>query len=88
MLKKVAPIGVHKDYACIVSNPACFGQTLTIDFTDDDQLDPTSSKFGLLDLDRSGGAGAGDMKNWLADGYPDLFPSTPCIPPGTGRRTD
>ena len=31
-LKKVAPIGLYKDMACIVSNPGCFGQTLTIDF--------------------------------------------------------
>ena len=85
-LKKVAPIGIHTDYACIVSEPECFGQTLTIDFTDDDDLDPTSSKFGLLDLDRITGAGAGDMKKWLADGYPDALPIDTMYPPGNGQK--
>ena len=27
------------------------------------------------------------MKKWLEDGYPEPSPSTPSIPPGTGRRT-
>jgi hypothetical protein len=85
-LKNVVPIGVHKDYACIVSDPACFGQPVTMDFTDDDLLDPTKSKFGLLDLDRSGGAGAGDMKDWMANGYPDLLPIDTFYPPANGIK--
>jgi Putative Flp pilus-assembly TadE/G-like len=85
-LKRVAPIGIHKDYACIVSDPGCFGQTLTLDFTDDDNLDPTSSKYGLLDLDRVTGAGAGDMKKWLEDGYPDALPIDTMYPPGNGQK--
>jgi Putative Flp pilus-assembly TadE/G-like len=85
-LKKVAPIGIHKDYACIVSDPDCFGQQLTLDFEDDDVLDPTKSKFGLLDLDGSGGAGAGDMKDWLTDGYPNALPIDTFYPPANGEK--
>jgi len=85
-LKNVAPIGVHKDYACIVSDPGCFGQTVTMDFTDDDVLDPTKSKFGLLDLDRDGGAGAGDMKDWLTNGYPDYLSIDTDYPPANGEK--
>jgi Putative Flp pilus-assembly TadE/G-like len=65
-LKNVAPIAVHRDKACIVTNPACFGQPVTMTF---DALDVTNSKFGLLDLDRDGNAGAGDMKCWVEQGY-------------------
>jgi hypothetical protein len=85
-LKDVAPIGVHKDYACIVTNPSCFGKTVTMDFEDDDALDPTKSKFGLLDLDRSGGAGAGDMKDWFANGHPDALPIDTFYPPANGEK--
>ena len=38
-----------------------------------DELDVTKSKFGLLDLDRDGNAGAGDMKDWLENGYDGPF---------------
>ena len=85
-LKNVAPIGVHKDFACIVTDPGCFGQTVTMDFEDDDVLDPTKSKFGLLDLDRTLGSGAGDMKDWLTDGYPDALPINTFYPPANGEK--
>jgi Flp pilus assembly protein TadG len=85
-LKNVAPIGVHKDYACIVTDPGCFGQTVTMDFDDDDVLDPTKSKFGLLDLDRDGSAGAGDMKDWLTNGYPDALEIDTFYPPANGEK--
>lgn len=85
-LKNVAPIGVHKDFACIVTDPSCFGQTVTMDFEDDDTLDPTKSKFGLLDLDRTLGSGAGEMKDWLTDGYPDALPINTFYPPANGEK--
>jgi Flp pilus assembly protein TadG len=85
-LKNVAPIAVHKDYACIVTNPGCFNQTVTMDFGADDVLDPTKSKFGLLDLDRSGSAGAGDMKNWIEDGYPGYLPIDTDYPEANGHK--
>jgi Flp pilus assembly protein TadG len=85
-MKNVAPIGVHKDYACIVTDPGCYGQTVTMDFDDDDLLDPTKSKFGLLDLDRDGSAGAGDMKDWLTEGYPDSLPIDTFYPPANGEK--
>jgi len=85
-LKNVAPIAVYKDYACIVTNPNCFGQTVVLGFDDDNPFDPTKSKFGLLDLDRDGSAGTGDMKNWLDNGYPDYLPINTIYPPANGEK--
>ena len=85
-LKNVAPIAVYKDYACIVTNPTCFGQTVVLGFDDDNPFDPTKSKFGLLDLDRDGSAGSGDMKNWLDNGYPDFLPINTIYPPANGEK--
>lgn len=85
-LKNVAPIAVYKDYACIVTNPTCFGQTVVLGFDDDNPFDPTKSKFGLLDLDRDGTAGSGDMKNWLDNGYPDFLPVNTIYPPANGEK--
>jgi len=85
-LKNVAPIAVYKDYACIVTNPTCFGQTVVLGFDDDNPFDPTKSKFGLLDLDRDGSAGTGDMKNWLDNGYPDFLPINTIYPPANGEK--
>ena len=50
------------------------------------EYDPTKSKFGLLDLDRSGSAGAGDMKDWLENGYPDYLPIDTDYPPANGEK--
>jgi hypothetical protein len=85
-LKNVAPIAVYKDYACIVTNPTCFGQTVVLGFDEDNPFDPTKSKFGLLDLDRDGSAGSGDMKNWLDNGYPDFLPINTTYPPANGEK--
>ena len=85
-LKNVAPIAVYKDYACIVTNPSCFGQTVVLGFDDANPYDPTKSKFGLLDLDRDGSAGSGDMKNWLDNGYPDYLPVNTTYPPANGEK--
>jgi hypothetical protein len=86
LLKDVAPIAVYKDEACIVTQPSCFGNTVTLAFNEDDPYDPTKSKFGLLDLDRDGSAGAGDMKKWLEDGYPDYLPINTSYPPANGEK--
>jgi Putative Flp pilus-assembly TadE/G-like len=85
-LKNVAPIAVYKDDACIVSDPNCFGQPVTLAFAENDPYDPTKSKFGLLDLDRDGSAGAGDMKDWLENGYPDYLPINTDYPPANGEK--
>jgi Putative Flp pilus-assembly TadE/G-like len=85
-LKDVAPIAIYKDEACIVSDPSCFGQPVTLGFAEDDPYDPTKSKFGLLDLDRDGSAGAGDMKEWLENGYPDALPIDTVYPPANGEK--
>jgi len=85
-LKNVAPIAVYKDEACIVSEPSCFGQSVTIAFSEDDPFDPTKSKFGLLDLDRDGHVGADDVKDWIEDGYQDFLPVDTDYPPATGEK--
>jgi hypothetical protein len=85
-LKDVAPIGVHKDMACIVTDPSCFGQEKTLTFDEDSPFDPTKSKFGLLDLDRDGTAGAGDMKDWLENGFTDFLPIDEDYPPANGEK--
>ena len=59
---------------------------MTLDFDEDDPYDPTKSKFGLLDLDRDGSAGAGDMKDWLENGYPDYLPIDTDYPPANGEK--
>ena len=82
-LKDVAPIAVHRDRACIVTDPSCFGQPVTLSF---DELDVTKSKFGLLDLDRDGNEGAGDMKDWLANGYTDHLPIGVEYPDASGNK--
>jgi Putative Flp pilus-assembly TadE/G-like len=85
-LKDVAPIAVHSSLACIVTEPTCFGQPKTLTLTEDFEFDPTKSKFGLLDLDRDGSAGAGDMKDWLENGYSDFLPIDEDYPPANGEK--
>jgi Putative Flp pilus-assembly TadE/G-like len=85
-LKNVAPIAVYKDEACVVSDPSCFGQPVTIAFNEDDPFDPTKSKFGLLDLDRDGHVGADDVKDWIEDGYQDFLPVDTDYPAATGEK--
>jgi hypothetical protein len=85
-IKNAAPIAVYKDYACIVTNPSCFGKTVVLGFDEDNPNDPTKSKFGLLDLDRDGVVGSGDMKDWLTKGYPDYLPIDTTYPPANGEK--
>ena len=85
-LKNVAPIAVYKDMSCIVTDPSCFDHPVTLTFDEDAEFDPTKSKFGLLDLDRDGSAGAGDMKDWLENGYPDYLPINTDYPPANGEK--
>jgi hypothetical protein len=82
-LKDVAPIAVHRDKACVVTNPSCFAQPVTLTF---DELDITKSKFGLLNLDRDGSVGAGEMKSWLTDGYDDYLPVGANYPDASGEK--
>jgi Flp pilus assembly protein TadG len=85
-LKNVAPIAVHVSEACIVTDPGCFGDPKTLTFAEGDPFDPTKSKFGLLDLNRDGSAGAGDMKDWLENGYPDPLTINTDYPPANGEK--
>ena len=85
-LKNVAPIAVHTSMACIVTDPTCFGEPKTLRLTEDFEFDPTKSKFGLLDLDRDGSAGAGDMKDWLENGYTDFLPINEDYPAANGEK--
>jgi hypothetical protein len=85
-LKNVAPIAVYTDEACVVSDPSCFGQPVTLAFDEDAEFDPTKSKFGLLDLDRDGTVGAADIKSWIEDGYPQHLPINTDYPPANGEK--
>jgi hypothetical protein len=85
-LKNVAPIAVYKEEACIVSDPSCFGQPVTLAFDEDAEFDPTKSKFGLLDLDRDGTVGAADIKSWVQDGYSEHLPINTDYPPANGEK--
>jgi Putative Flp pilus-assembly TadE/G-like len=96
-MKNVAPIAVYKGMACIVTDPSCFGQPVTLAFDENAEFDPTKSKFGLLDLDRDGNVGAGDMKEWLTCdekdgedmtdcGYADYLPINTDYPPANGEK--
>jgi Flp pilus assembly protein TadG len=85
-LKDVAPIAVHTSMACIVTDPGCYGQSKTLTLVEDSEYDPTKSKFGLLDLDRGGSVGAGEMKDWLENGYSDYLPVDTYYPPANGEK--
>jgi hypothetical protein len=82
-LRNVAPIGVHRDKACVVTNPSCFGQPVTMTF---DELDATKSKFGLLALDREPTVGTGEMKDWLVNGYDDFLSVGVDYPDASGEK--
>ena len=86
LLKDVAPIAVHTSMACIVTDPSCFGQSKTLTLIEESEYDPTKSKFGLLDLDRAGNVGAGDMKDWLENGFSDHLPINTYYPPANGEK--
>jgi Flp pilus assembly protein TadG len=80
-MKDVAPIALKNTVACAVSDPACYGKTVTVSF-DESQL--ASSQIGLINLDchattssvcGSGGLGGSTLGNWIQYGYGSALPA-------------
>jgi Putative Flp pilus-assembly TadE/G-like len=80
-MKNIAPIAVKTSAACFISNPSCFGQTVTVDLNES-QI--SSNLDGWINLDchnaslgacGSGGTGGGELKDWISTGYPGALPS-------------
>lgn len=82
MMKNVAPVAVKNTVACAVTNPACYGQTVTLSF---DESNVSSSNIGLIDLSchstsstacpSNAGIGGSQLKDWIETGYADALPA-------------
>jgi Flp pilus assembly protein TadG len=82
MMKNVAPVAVKNTVACAVTNPACYGQTVTLTF---DESNVSSSNIGLIDLSchstsstacpSNAGIGGSQLKDWIETGYADALPA-------------
>ena len=84
-MKDVAPIAIRNSAACVISNPSCFGQRVTVNFN---ESVISSSTIGLLNLNcqyptasaadsgaSSCNLGARDLSDWIDGGYPGALPS-------------
>jgi Flp pilus assembly protein TadG len=94
-MKDVAPIAVKTTAACPVTDPSCFGRTVTVSVTES-QL--TSSAIGLIDLrcqsntsavNCGQGPGADTLRNWIncTPCYPDALPANKWYSVKTGQNT-
>ena len=82
MMKNVAPVAVKNTVACAVTNPSCYGQTVTLTF---DESNVSSSNIGLIDLSchstastacpSNAGVGGSTLKDWIETGYADALPA-------------
>jgi Flp pilus assembly protein TadG len=82
MMKNVAPVAVKNTVACAVTNPGCYGQTVTLTF---DESNVSSSNIGLIDLTchstvstacgSASGIGGSTLKDWIETGYADALPA-------------
>jgi Flp pilus assembly protein TadG len=81
-MKNVAPVAVKNTVACAVTNPGCYGQTVTLTF---DESQVASSTIGLINLSchstdstacgSSSGIGGSQLKDWIDNGYHDALPA-------------
>jgi Flp pilus assembly protein TadG len=94
-MKNVAPIAVKTTAACPMTDPTCFGRTVTVSFTES-QL--TTSAIGLIDLrcqsstsavNCGQGPGADTLRNWIncTPCYPDALPANKWYSVKTGQNT-
>ena len=82
MMKNVAPVAVKNTVACAVTNPSCYGQTITLVFN---ESQVASSTIGLIDLSchstastacpSNAGVGGSTLKDWIETGYADALPA-------------
>jgi Flp pilus assembly protein TadG len=83
-LKNVGPIAVENTQEKLACKPTpCFNEPTKLSFDDDDI---TKSKYGLLNLKRSGTVGLAEMKSWVANGYSDALPVNTNYPPVNGDK--
>jgi Flp pilus assembly protein TadG len=94
-MKNVAPIAVKTTAACPMTDPTCFGRTVTVSFTES-QL--TSSAIGLIDLrcqsstsavNCGQGPGADTLRDWIDCNpcYPNALPANKWYSVKTGQNT-
>jgi Flp pilus assembly protein TadG len=94
-MKNVAPIAVKTTSACPITDPTCYGRTVTVSFTES-QL--TTSAIGLIDLRCQSatsavncgmGPGASVLKDWIECNpcYPDALPANKWYSVKTGQNT-
>jgi Flp pilus assembly protein TadG len=92
-MKNVVPIAVKSTAACAVTNPGCYGQTVTVGF---DESNIASSLIGLIDLRCPSssslvscppGPGAQTLADWIANGYPSALPANMWYGVKTGENT-
>jgi Putative Flp pilus-assembly TadE/G-like len=78
-MKYIAPIAVKTTAACFISNPACFGQTVTVDLNES-QIGNLDGWINLACHDPSLGpcetekTDGGELKLWIDEGYQDALP--------------
>ncbi len=92
MMKNVAPVAVKNTAACAAISPACYGQTVTLNF---DESNVASSTIGLIDLTChstastacgvNAGIGANELKGWLETGFPAALPANQWYGVKTGQ---
>ena len=82
MMKNVAPVAVKNTVACAVTNPGCYGQTVTLTFN---ESQVASSTIGLIDLTchststtacgSTSGIGGSQLKDWIDNGFGPALPA-------------
>jgi hypothetical protein len=80
-MKNVAPIAVRNTAACAVTNPGCYGQTVTVNFN---ESQVSTSTIGLINVEchsdsetgcDGGQAGGSQLKDEIENGYPNPLPA-------------
>jgi hypothetical protein len=82
-MKDVAPVAVKSTFACAVTDPTCYGKTVTVSF---DESQVASSTIGLINLSchstastacgSSSGIGGSVLKDWIDNGYSAALPAS------------
>lgn len=80
-MKDVAPVALKSTAACAVTDPTCYGKTITLSF---DESQVASSQIGLINLDchsattsvcGSGSLGGSTLGDWIENGYSSALPA-------------
>jgi Flp pilus assembly protein TadG len=80
-MKNVAPIAVKNTAACVVTNPGCYGQTVTVSFN---ESQVSTSTIGLINVEcysdsatgcDAGQTGGSELKDEVENGWPQPLPA-------------